>query len=193
MKLNPLSFTGSIILSLLIFSCREGSPPPETSAKTNSDKFEIYSSGNIELLLPDSLLEKKDIIYASKDSADIAAVRTTVGGQINYNGKTYSYALVETKYFQDSAKYKTLSLDSVKKNLLRNLQGQSAFKLTGMGISKYNGTDIIAYKGWLGNYFIKAVQIPYGAIEYNISYAGADSIEDNLDKIVSSIKFKTKK
>ncbi len=152
--------------------------------------FKSFSTGNIEMLLPDSLLERHDLVYSAKDSSEVLAVRTTVGGQFNKDGKIYSYGLVETKYVKDTASYGSIKIDSIKNNLVKNFSGQRDFKLTAMGISKFRGLDIIVYKGWSKNYFIKSVHLPYKYYEFNISYAGTDSVETNFDQIMNSIKFK---
>lgn len=175
---------------LLFCACSQKEETTTSVPQTKQYSFKYFSTGNIELLLPDSLLERHDLIYSKKDSSEVVAVRTTVGGQFNKEGKIFSYGLVETKYVKDTGTYRTIKIDSVKNHLMRNLLNQPEFKLTGMGVSKFRDHDVIVYKGWSKNYFIKSVHLPYKDYEFNISYGGTDSVETDLDKIMNSIKLK---
>ena len=179
-------------LILLIFSCNTEKTDQTTQTTVKERQFKLFNTGNIEILLPDSLLERHDLIYDQKDSGVVLAVRTTVGGQYEQNGNIYSYGLVETKYIKDTLAFKNVKIDSVKNNLISNLTRQPGFTLLAMGISKFRGTDVIAYKGRSSNYHIKSVHIPYKHFEFNVSYGGTDSVETNFDKIVNSIVFKAK-
>ena len=174
----------------VIAGCSQIEKKESEAAVAKQYTFKYFSTGNIDILLPDSLLERHDLIFSKKDSSEVVAVRTTVGGQFNKEGKIFSYGLVETKYIKDTGIYKTFKIDSIKNNLLKNLNAQPEFKLTGMGVSKFRGLDVIVYKGWSKNYFIKSVHLPYKYYEFNISYGGTDSVETDLDKIMNSIKFK---
>lgn len=154
----------------------------------DENKLKVYSTAHIELLLPERLVEESDTSYL-EDGSIFTTVKG-VAGSMDNNGKLFTYNLSIADYSKEFTDPTSFRLDSMQTNLYNLLSSTKDFQLFYLTPIDFHGKKAIKYFGKRRDSYETTITLNIENKAIAISSVRPDSLDNNLNQILASVKFK---